>query len=178
MPIYKGSTKLGTIYHGGTKIGKVYKGSTLVYSGQTKIPVYDLGNSSLNLSTLGYPVPNSSLVGIPTDTEYGFTKITSISGVLGSKGSSIICGNMTFSYLDNFTDSNGFLFYRYYTSDFLEWYIFVSPYSEVNDVVPMSTNSKAVINNNNTVTVYFGESPFKTYDIGTVKKINDYVYKK
>lgn len=31
MPIYKGSTKLGTIYHGITKIGKVYKGSTLVY---------------------------------------------------------------------------------------------------------------------------------------------------
>ena len=37
MPIYKGSTKLGTVYHGGTKIEKGYKGSTLVYSGGTKI---------------------------------------------------------------------------------------------------------------------------------------------
>ena len=37
MPIYKGSTKLGTIYHGETKIGKGYKGSTLVYSGKEKI---------------------------------------------------------------------------------------------------------------------------------------------
>ena len=36
MPIYKGSTKLGTIYHGGTKIEKGYKGSTLVYSGKEK----------------------------------------------------------------------------------------------------------------------------------------------
>ena len=41
MPIYKGSTKLGTIYHGGTKIRKVYKGATKVfgkvYKGATKV---------------------------------------------------------------------------------------------------------------------------------------------
>ena len=37
MPIYKGSTKIGTIYQGGTKIEKVYNGSTLVYSGGTKM---------------------------------------------------------------------------------------------------------------------------------------------
>ena len=37
MPIYKGSTKLGTVYHDGTKIGKGYKGSTLVYSSQLSV---------------------------------------------------------------------------------------------------------------------------------------------
>ena len=31
MPIYKGSTKIGTIYHGGTLIKRVYKGETVVY---------------------------------------------------------------------------------------------------------------------------------------------------
>lgn len=39
MPIYKGSTKLGTIYHGGTKIEKVYKGSTLVHASEKNFVV-------------------------------------------------------------------------------------------------------------------------------------------
>ena len=46
MPIYKGSTKLGTIYHSGTKIEKVYKGSTLVYQTVQKFTMYGFGDSS------------------------------------------------------------------------------------------------------------------------------------
>lgn len=48
MPIYKGSTKLGTVYHGGTKIEKVYKGSTLVYSGKEKKLIVKYTNNRLN----------------------------------------------------------------------------------------------------------------------------------
>ena len=31
MPIYNGSTKIGTNYHGGTLIKRIYKGGTVVY---------------------------------------------------------------------------------------------------------------------------------------------------
>lgn len=177
MPIYKGNQKIATLSVGGRVISNVYKGSTLVYSSQTKIPVYDLGNSSLNISTLGYPVPNSSLVGIPTDTASGLVKISSISGDLGHQGSSIICGTTTYSYLDNFTDSNGFLFHRYRVKSFLYVYLYVSPYSKVGDNVPVTINRMTIINNNNTFTMYYGESATRTESIGTVKKLYDYVYK-
>lgn len=52
MPIYKGSTKIGTIYKGSTKIGKVYKGSTLVY--QSAKPYFVTHSSYTNVLSYSY----------------------------------------------------------------------------------------------------------------------------
>lgn len=52
MPIYKGSTKIGTIYKGPTKIGKVYKGGTLVY--QSAKPYFITHSSYTNVLSYSY----------------------------------------------------------------------------------------------------------------------------
>lgn len=52
MPIYKGSTKIGTISRGPTKIGKVYHGSTLVY--QSAKPYFVGHESYTNVLSYSY----------------------------------------------------------------------------------------------------------------------------
>lgn len=52
MPIYKGSTKIGTIYKGPTKIGKVYRGGTLVY--QSAKPYFFAHESYTNSISYSY----------------------------------------------------------------------------------------------------------------------------
>lgn len=133
MPIFKGSTKQGTIYVGGTKIGKVYKGSTLVYSGGEKqILLYPIGSNSY---TLGYPSPNSNLIFTNANNIY----LTAISGTIGNTGSSItISTGQSATYSGNsFTDSNGNLFYiyQYYGSMGYD-HAFVSPKQKLGDYIP------------------------------------------
>ena len=146
MPIYKGSTKLGTVYHGGTKIGKVYKGSTLVYSGQ--LSVYNIystnqvqdGNPGF---FLGEPGANKMVVGGVSDYDQQslltgvLGTINSISGTPGTAGSSLIArlygtGNYgPYSYLNNYIDSYGGVWYRYTndpTGSILAGYVLLSPF--------------------------------------------------
>lgn len=137
MPIYKGSTKLGTVYHGRTKIGKVYKGSTLVYSGGEKqILLYSIGS---NLYTLGYPSPNSNLIYTSTTNINENRHLSAISGTIGNTGSSITMNNgQSATYSGNsFTDSNGNLFYiyQYYGSIGYD-HAFVSPKQKLGDYIP------------------------------------------
>lgn len=139
MPIYKGSTKQGTIYVGGTKIGKVYKGSTLVYSGGEKqILLYSIGS---NLYTLGYPSPNSNLVCTSATNLNENRYLTAISGTIGNTGSSITINkgkSATYSGT-SFTDSNGNLFYIYQYSGNMGYdYAFVSPKQKLGDYIPTS----------------------------------------
>lgn len=96
MPIYKGSTKLGSVYHGGTKIGKVYKGDTLVYSGISPIEQYRSGSYKF---TLTKPKKGSGYI----DGYDVLAVISSISGTLGEEGSTITGispnnGNFTAGY--------------------------------------------------------------------------------
>ena len=145
MPIYKGSTKLGTVYHGGTKIGKVYKGSTLVYSGQ--LSVYNIYSTNQEQNGfcgffLGEPGANKIVVGgISKYTQQTLLTgiigtITSISGTPGVKGSSLYARLYNNSnpygpanYLDNYNDSYGNVWYRYeLTGGFFPYYILMSPF--------------------------------------------------
>ena len=146
MPIYKGSTKLGTIYHGSTKIGKVYKGSTLVYSGQLSVYNIYSTNQVQNGNPgffLGEPGANKMVVGGVSDynQQYLLTgvlgTINSISGTPGTAGSSLIArlygnGNYgPYSYLNNYIDSYGSVWYRYTndpTGGIFASYVFLSPF--------------------------------------------------
>lgn len=140
MPIYKGSTKLGTIYHGGTKIGKVYKGSTLVYSGSTKnIPIYNICdlNAQHAYYILGEPKPNIDINGTIISTGLGgFYNLKSITGNIGAAGSTLTVlqdgttYNLTF--YKSFTDGNGFTFYWYNTAPgFFTYVAALSPKQQV-----------------------------------------------
>ena len=141
MPIYKGSTKLGTIYHGGTKIGKVYKGSNLVYSGQLSVyniyrtnqvrdrfVVYFLGEPGANITLAGYATNHTNPLIAATGT------IVSINGTPGADGSSLtakLFGGTNYgpyNYKDNFIDSYGGVWYRYLNTDafYLPSYVLLS----------------------------------------------------
>ena len=137
MPIYKGSSKQGTIYVGGTKIGKVYKGNTLVYSGGEKqILLYSIGS---NEYTLGYPSPNSNLVCTSQNNLNENRYLTAISGTIGNTGSSITINpgkSCTYSGT-TFTDSNGNLFYLYdFSGGYGQNHAFVSPKQQLGDYIP------------------------------------------
>ena len=143
MPIYKGSTKLGTIYHGGTKIGKVYKGSTLVYSGQLSVYNFyvggvDLGNGYYGFY-LGEPDSNKTVIGGSWQGSASYIAATalaplkSITGTPGTTGSSLyisVSGSNVgpFNYSNNFIDSYGGLWYRYQMIDFYTSNVFISPF--------------------------------------------------
>lgn len=160
MPIYKGSTKLGTVYHGGTKIEKVYKGSTLVYSSGTKtLPIYSIGINRFNryCLSLEYPYPNKTIKvvfsGAADLTEILYT-ITSINGTLGTSGSSItvtgISGNLSFS--NKSIIEVGLPFYVYTSSDSL-YNLQVSPKQRIGDkVIIQSLVSGTVSSDGKTIT--------------------------
>ena len=146
MPIYKGSTKFGTVYHGGTKIGKVYKGSSLVYSSQLSVYNIYATNQVQNRKTgffLGEPGANKIVVGGLSDYAHQATltyvlgTIKSISGTPGTAGSSLIArlyGTGDYgplSYLDNYIDSYGSVWYRYTndpTGSIFTAYVLLSPF--------------------------------------------------
>lgn len=170
MPIYKGSTKLGTIYHGGTKIGKVYKGSTLVF--QDKIEETLKRSDYLNGSTF----PSTS-VGSYWFSWFWNGTLKGINGVIGNTGSSV---SVHFFHDDKVQETktipfyrevniSGYKYYEYYTG---VYYAYVSPKQIVNDsiiaiydepldkykITAISGNTLTV---NNSVTkdlgMYFGE---------------------
>ena len=131
MPIYKGSTKLGTIYHGGTKIGKVYKGSTLMY--QNKI------EKTLKQSNYygGCTFPSTS-VGSYWFGYFWNGTLKGINGVIGNTGSSV---SVHFFHDDNNQQTetipfnrevniSGYKYYEYHRDVF---YAYVSPKQIVND---------------------------------------------
>ena len=130
MPIYKGSTKFGTIYHSGTKIGKVYKGSTLVYNLKKNIDMYKVGNyENITIYCAGYPKPNFKLMTVYTiwkgnSPDLGpFEAIESLVGNIGAANSSLTYwfGNTPFvsNYNSslNLTDSYGKTYFAYTCND-------------------------------------------------------------
>ena len=131
MPIYKGSTKLGTICHGGTKIGKGYKGSTLVF--QDKI------EETLKQSNYygGSTFPSTS-VGSYWFGWFWNGTLKGINGVIGNTGSSV---SVHFFHADNVQETqtipfnrevniSGYKYYEYHTG---VYYAYVSPKQIVND---------------------------------------------
>lgn len=160
MPIYKGSTKLGTVYHGGTKIGKVYKGPTLVCSSGTKtLPIYSIGINMFNryCLSLEYPYPNKTIKthfsGAADLTEILYT-ITNINGTLGTSGSSItvtgVSGNLSFS--NQSIIDVGLPFYVYKSSDSI-YNLQVSPKQRIGDkVIVQSISSGVVSSDGKTIT--------------------------
>ena len=161
MPIYKGSTKIGTIYKGPTKIGKVYHGSTLVYEGNTKtIPIYQVpanlsagGNTNYApITVFGYPTANTTVPhgAGPTDNTPGKYLIKSVNGTLGTAGSSIVAtnpmspSNPDVSYTYDYSRTFGGYYFHLYTYTVggfipLPFRLYVSPKQRVGDYVVMDT---------------------------------------
>lgn len=179
MPIYKGSTKIGTIYHGGTKIGKVYKGSSLVYSGQ--LSVYNIYRTNLLNGFVGYflgePGANITLAGYTTNHENPLTAATgtivSINGTPGAAGSSLtarLFGGTDYgpyNYKDNFIDSYGGVWYRYLNtvSFYFPSYVLLSPFHTTvgSQLINVMQGEKAVFSSDaSTVTFYH------SYDIAPI----------
>ena len=161
MPIYKGSTKLGTIYIGGTKIKKVYKGSTLVYTSDQGFEMIGVFDPSIVSSTgiYGCTYKNSS-VGDPVFQAgimmpgYPVWILNTINGNIGVPGSTISA-----SYLNPFNGSPtayqynhvysttrtifGKLYYQYDYVDSSGYggrsMIFLSPKQKVGDYIFGST---------------------------------------
>ena len=161
MPIYKGSTKLGTIYHGSTKIENGYKGSTLVYSSGTKtLPIYSIGINRFNryCFSLEYPYPNKTIkvyFSGATDVKEFIYTITNINGTLGTSGSSItvtrVSGNLSFS--NKSIMDVGLPFYVYTSSDSL-YNLQVSPKQRIGDEVILKSASSGVVSSDGkTITV-------------------------
>lgn len=131
MPIYKGSTKLGTVYHGGTKIENVYKGSTLIL--QNKIE--EILKQTYYYRACTFP---STSVG-----SYWFSwlwngTLKGINSVIGNTGSSV---SVHLLFADNNQQTvtipfnrevniSGYKYYEYHTDVF---YTYVSPKQIVND---------------------------------------------
>lgn len=156
MPIYKGSTKIGTIYKGPTKIGKVYHGSTLVYEGNTKtIPIYQVpanttagGNTSYSPITLfGYPTANTTVpcgVGWPDNTPGKFL-VKSLTGTIGVAGSSIVSTNpinksgadVAYNYAYSRTLGGYYFHFYQYDSGLLVNRLYVSPKQRIGDYLIM-----------------------------------------
>ena len=177
MPIYKGSTKLGTIYHGGTEIGKVYKGSTLVFSSQLSVyniyrtnqvkdgfVGYFLGEPRANITLAGYATNQQNLLTAATGT------IASINGTTGAAGSSLTARLFEtdnygpYNYKDNFIDSYGGVWYRYVNTVtfYLPSYVLLSPFHTTvgSQLINVMQGEKAVFSSDaSTVTIYY------SYDI-------------
>ena len=177
MPIYKGSTKLGTIYHGGTKIGKVYKGSTLVYSGQ--LSVYNIyATNQVQKGNKGYflgePGANNMVVGGISTSRAILTFVVGtinniVSGTPGTAGSSIYAGLYGTSsnygpyiYVDNYIDSYGGIWYRYKDSSVTgnyTLYVLLSPFHTTvgSQLIYVEDVNKAVFSSDaSTITFYTG----------------------
>ena len=185
MPIYKGSTKLGTIYHGGTKIGKVYKGSTLVYSGAKNIPIYYIGDfGGSKFYSFGYPTANSTLVVQGTSTSLSdiLPAIENITGNIGASGSTITLNNtISATFQTSFTDSYGNLFYRYdYDSDFgLKFFAFVSPKANIGDTAIYGfVEYGQVSSDGKTLTYRHWYNQSKSFAITNHSIVGYYTYKK
>ena len=186
MPIYKGSTKLGTIYHGGTKIGKVYKGSTLVYSGAKNIPIYYIGGfDGGNFYSFGYPIANSKLVVEFVDeqiTPTYMSKITKITGVLGATGSVLTVnypnvGSLDLPFISSFTDSYGNIFYKYGILGYIPRYAFVCPKAVIgDDAITGSSDYGLVSSDGKTMTYYLDKLP-KSFTMTTPTLAGTYSYK-
>lgn len=207
MPIYKGSTKLGTISRGPTKIGKVYHGSTLVYEGNTKtIPIYQVpanlsagGNTNyLPITVFGYPTANTTVPkgsGWPDNTPGKFL-LKSLTGTIGVAGSSIVSTNaINQSSADvayNYTYSRtlgGYYFHLYqHGSGFLLHTLYVSPKQRIGDYLIMNTLPADFVCNaavTGGITTYYyppseSRDPYQ-YSVaftGSPVKIFDYYYRK
>lgn len=160
MPIYKGSTKIGTIYKGSTKIGKVYKGSTLVYEGNTKtIPIYQVpanwsagGNTNyMPITIFGYPTANTTVPNGSgwTNNNPGKFLMKSLTGTIGAAGSSIVStnpldpsyGDVPYDYAYS-RNLGGYYFhlYQYVTGGFISIpsTLYVSPKQKVGDYLIMN----------------------------------------
>ena len=185
MPIYKGSTKLGTIYHGSTKIGKVYNGGTLVYSGSTKnIPVYFVGDyRGSKFFTLGFPLSDGNLVvGNESETALVLRPIIGITGNLGESGSTITVQytseNQTHTFQGSFTDSYGNLFYRYNYNNFVETFAFVSPKANIGDNVLVSIATYCRISSDGKTLTYFYPNTSQSFAITNPTIVGNYIYRK
>ena len=185
MPIYKGSTKLGTVYHGGTKIGKGYKGSTLVYSGSTKnIPVYFVSDyRGSKICTLGFPLSDGNLVvGTEGDAVACLLPIIGITGNLGESGSKVTVqystGNQTYTFQGSFTDSYGNLFYRYNYSYFIDTFVFVSPKANIGDNVLASIATYCHISSDGKTLTYFYPNASQSFAITNPTVVGNYIYRK
>ena len=177
MSIYKGSTELGIIYHGGTKIGKVYKGSTSVYSDQ--LSVYNIyATNQIQKGSkgffLGEPGANKMVVGGISTSRDILTFVLGtinniVSGTPGTAGSSIYAGLYgtssnygPYSYLDNYIDSYGGLWYRYKdatVSGSSTTYVLLTPFHTTvgSQLIYVENASKAVFSSDaSTITFYTG----------------------
>ena len=193
MPIYKGSTKLGTIYHGGTKIGKGYKGATLVYSGGMKILTlkYTI-DSSTGFCYCGFfdginYLPGQPLmlgIGLTNEGVFAVEKITSISDT----SLSIASNN---SYRNPFNINIG-------TIPFIGWirsqanvptniaYVITSPKARVGDYCIQGNSANAgfgwsAINvssdDGTTVTYTGGLGPTNSFNKSTANASTQYLYR-
>lgn len=185
MPIYKGSTKIGTIYHGGTKIEKAYKGSTLVYSGSTKnIPVYFVGDyKGTKFCTLGFPLADGNLVvGTGSETASVLLPIIGITGNLGESGSTITiqytAENQTYTFQGSFTDSYGNLFYRYNLTGFIEVFVFASPKANIGDNALGSIATYCHISSDGKTLTYFYPNTSQSFAITNPTIVGNYIYRK
>lgn len=158
MPIYKGSTKLGTIYHGGTKIGKVYKGATKVFGREPiELPVYavtqwtgvedhrtyyfkywKVGPIVDGYSPVFQDVTTGDFASVPD-----YHDLVAINGTLGQPGSTIDVNSsyMRANYTDTIVDGLGYKWHRYLFfnknyPDFTNRCYHVSPGQKVGDKVP------------------------------------------
>lgn len=207
MPIYKGSTKIGTIYKGSTKIGKVYHGSTLVYEGNTKtIPIYQVpanlsagGNTNYApITVFGYPTANTT---VPrgagySDNRPGKFLIKSVNGTLGTAGSSIVATNAwdpskpDASYKYDYSSTIGGYYFHYYTYqvDILTFRLYVSPRQRVGDYVVMELlpsvfECNAAVTGGTSISYYPPGETLAPYYYsvaftGSPVKIFDYYYRK
>lgn len=191
MPIYKGSTKLGTIYHGGTKIGKVYRGSSLVYNLKKNIDMYKVGNySNYTVYCAGYPNPNFKLMTVWTilkgnGLDLGpFETITNITGNIGQANSSItytigetsITGKYDTSL--NLTDSYGKTYFAYKHDSYVPEIGFALQNTVVGDNVCASEAKYGIVSaDGNTITLTFSNDSSTTMEITTRTKVGEWVVK-
>ena len=158
MPIYKGSTKLGTIYHGSTKIGKVYKGATKVFGREPiELPVYSvtqwtgvtdhrtyyykywkIGPIVDGYSPVFHEVTTGNFASAPD-----YCDLVAINGTLGQPGSKIAVDstNHFANYKDTIVDGLGYKWHRYLFfngnyPNFKNRCYHVSPGQKVGDKVP------------------------------------------
>lgn len=188
MPIYKGSTELGTIYHGDTKMGKVYMGSTLVSSGQQVVSVYNIyaTNQVQKGSTgffLGEPGANNMVVGgISTYKKQAIltyvlgTINNFISGTPGTVGSSLFAGLYgtssnygPYSYLDNYIDSYGSTWYRYKDSTVSgpsTTYVLLTPFHTTvgSQLIYVGNVNKSVFSSDASTITFYAGSGESTYN--------------
>ncbi len=201
MPIYKGNTKLGTISRGSTKIGKVYKGSTLVYQGNViSYPVYkipSLRSSGGNVNQQDLVILKAPTANTVTPSGMWFFPLVSITGTLGTSGSSLVSsnwispanGNMTYVYSHSVTLAE-LLFhsYRDQQGGLASACVIVSPKQKAGDyifcdVLPSTFTCNASVTGG-TVTAYYapgsGLNPYHesiTFN-GAATNIGTYYYRK